>query len=113
MFCSSYFLPKAGYVSKALELAFSTQQFSALQLIAEDLDENSDPALLARCSDFFITHSQYDKAVDLLVAARKVPVCPTSSSLHKNLGSGVLTHVSFSFGQRSTIKPWSCAFLRA
>uniref|UniRef100_A0A674PQ19 Intraflagellar transport 140 n=1 Tax=Takifugu rubripes TaxID=31033 RepID=A0A674PQ19_TAKRU len=62
---------KAGYVSKALELAFSTQQFSALQLIAEDLDENSDPALLARCSDFFITHSQYDKAVDLLVAARK------------------------------------------
>lgn len=63
-----------------MELAFSTQQFSALQLMAEDLNENSDPALLARCSDFFITHSQYDKAVELLVAARKVPVCPTSSS---------------------------------
>ncbi|CAJ1080882.1 intraflagellar transport protein 140 homolog [Xyrichtys novacula] len=62
---------KAGYVSKALELAFSTQQFSALQVIAEDLNENSDPALLARCSDFFITHSQYDKAVELLVAAKK------------------------------------------
>uniref|UniRef100_A0A7N6FI41 Intraflagellar transport 140 homolog (Chlamydomonas) n=1 Tax=Anabas testudineus TaxID=64144 RepID=A0A7N6FI41_ANATE len=62
---------KAGYFSKALELAFATQQFSALQLIAEDLDENSDPALLARCSDFFITHSQYEKAVDLLVAAKK------------------------------------------
>ncbi|XP_047465018.1 intraflagellar transport protein 140 homolog [Mugil cephalus] len=62
---------KAGYVSKALELAFATQQFSALQLIAEDLDENSDPALLARCSDFFITHSQYEKAVELLVAAKK------------------------------------------
>ncbi|XP_074520074.1 intraflagellar transport protein 140 homolog [Halichoeres trimaculatus] len=62
---------KAGYVSKALELAFSTQQFSALQVIAEDLNENSDPALLARCSDFFITHSQFDKAVELLVAAKK------------------------------------------
>lgn len=48
--------------------------------MAEDLNENSDPALLARCSDFFITHSQYDKAVQLLVAARKVPVFPTSSS---------------------------------
>lgn len=61
-------------MSKALELAFATQQFSALQLIAEDLNENSDPALLARCSDFFITHYQYDKAVELLVAAKKVPL---------------------------------------
>lgn len=65
---------QAGYVSKALEMAFATQQFSALQLIAEDLNEQSDPALLARCSDFFITHSQYDKAVELLIAAKKVIV---------------------------------------
>ncbi|XP_076007585.1 intraflagellar transport protein 140 homolog [Genypterus blacodes] len=62
---------KAGYMSKALELAFATEQFSALQLIAEDLDESSDPALLARCSDFFIKHSQFEKAVELLVAAKK------------------------------------------
>ncbi|XP_064178375.1 intraflagellar transport protein 140 homolog isoform X2 [Anguilla rostrata] len=62
---------KAGHFSKALELAFSTQQFAALQLIAEDLDESSDPALLARCSDFFIKHSQYQKAVEMLVAAKK------------------------------------------
>lgn len=61
-------------MSKALELAFATQQFSALQLIAEDLNESSDPALLARCSDFFITHSQYEKAMELLVAAKKVPM---------------------------------------
>ncbi|XP_048847908.1 intraflagellar transport protein 140 homolog isoform X2 [Brienomyrus brachyistius] len=64
---------KAGHFSKALELAFATQQFGALQLIAEDLDENSDPTLLARCSDFFIKHSQYQKAVELLVAAKKYP----------------------------------------
>ncbi|XP_062955109.1 intraflagellar transport protein 140 homolog isoform X2 [Cynocephalus volans] len=62
---------KAGHFSKALELAFATQQFVALQLIAEDLDEKSDPALLARCSDFFIEHSQYEKAVELLLAAKK------------------------------------------
>lgn len=64
--------PQAGHFSKALELAFATQQFVALQLIAEDLDERSDPALLARCSDFFIEHSQYEKAVELLLAAKKV-----------------------------------------
>ncbi|XP_040829503.1 intraflagellar transport protein 140 homolog [Ochotona curzoniae] len=62
---------KAGHFSKALELAFATQQFAALQLIAEDLDEKSDPALLARCSDFFMEHSQYEKAAELLLAAKK------------------------------------------
>ena len=85
-------------MSKALELAFATQQFSALQLIAEDLNENSDPALLARCSDFFITHSQYDKAVELLVAAKKVPVCDTSSpeiSIHLCICVFSCTYVSF------------------
>ncbi|KAB0351510.1 hypothetical protein FD754_016367 [Muntiacus muntjak] len=62
---------KAGHFSKALELAFATQQFVALQLVAEDLDEKSDPALLARCSDFFLEHGQYEKAVELLLAAKK------------------------------------------
>lgn len=57
--------------------------------MAEDLNENSDPALLARCSEFFITHSQYEKAVDLLVAAKKVPVCDTSSWLHRCIRSYV------------------------
>ncbi|NXL86568.1 IF140 protein, partial [Alectura lathami] len=62
---------KAGHFSKALELAFATQQFGALQLISEDLDEKSDPALLARCSAFFIEHAQYEKAVKLLLTAKK------------------------------------------
>lgn len=59
-------------MSKALELAFATEQFSALESIVENLSKNADPALLARCSDFFNTHSQYDKAVELLVTAKKV-----------------------------------------
>ncbi|XP_072275167.1 intraflagellar transport protein 140 homolog [Pyxicephalus adspersus] len=62
---------KSGHLSKALELAFATEQFGALQLIAEDLDEKSDPALLSRCSDFFIQHNQFEKAVELLLAAKK------------------------------------------
>ncbi|XP_077305302.1 intraflagellar transport protein 140 homolog [Lithobates pipiens] len=62
---------KSGHLSKALELAFATEQFGALQLIAEELDEKSDPALLARCSDFFIQHNQFEKAVELLLAAKK------------------------------------------
>lgn len=61
-------------MSKALELAFATEQFSALESIVENLSKNADPALLARCSDFFNTHSQYDKAVELLVTAKKVRV---------------------------------------
>ncbi|XP_014745697.1 PREDICTED: intraflagellar transport protein 140 homolog isoform X3 [Sturnus vulgaris] len=62
---------KAGHFSKALELAFTTQQFGALQLIAEDLDEKSDPSLLTRCSGFFIEHAQYEKAMELLLTAKK------------------------------------------
>ncbi|XP_048407747.2 intraflagellar transport protein 140 homolog isoform X1 [Stegostoma tigrinum] len=62
---------KAGHFSKAIELAFATQQFNALQHIAEELDENSDPALLSRCSDFFIEHKRFEKAVELLVTAKK------------------------------------------
>jgi len=69
---ASCLMLQAGHFSKALELAFATQQFGALQLIAEDLDEKSDPALLARCSGFFIEHAQYEKAVELLLTAKKV-----------------------------------------
>lgn len=84
--------PQAGHFSKALELAFATQQFVALQLIAEDLDETSDPALLARCSDFFIQHSQYERAVELLLAAKKVQGQRGLGSAPRRLrGSGPLS----------------------
>ena len=59
-------------MSRALELCFSTQQFAALQVIAEDLDENTDPHMLDKCARFFLEHAQYDKAVDLLVVGKKV-----------------------------------------
>ncbi|XP_041362442.1 intraflagellar transport protein 140 homolog [Gigantopelta aegis] len=62
---------KAGNFSKALDLAFKTKQFGALQLISGDLDERADPELLQRCADFFLENEQYDKAVDLLAIGKK------------------------------------------
>ena len=62
-------------MSKALDLCFKTEQFSALQMVAEDLTENTDPEMLARCSQFFMEHKQYDRAVELAVLGKKVSQC--------------------------------------
>lgn len=91
---------QAGHFSKALELAFATQQFAALQLVAEDLDEKSDPALLARCSDFFLEHGQYEKAVELLLAAKKVQL---QTRAHSQEGPAPLCGPRCSFPARI---PW-------
>ena len=71
-FFSRISLIQAGNYSKALDLAFTTKQFGALQLISSDLDERADPELLQRCADFFLENGQYDKAVDLLAIGKKV-----------------------------------------
>uniref|UniRef100_A0A8C4WWL3 Intraflagellar transport 140 homolog (Chlamydomonas) n=1 Tax=Eptatretus burgeri TaxID=7764 RepID=A0A8C4WWL3_EPTBU len=62
---------KAGHLWKAVQLAFVTEQFDALQHIVEELDENSDPDLLARCSEFCLQHRLFEKAVYLLLAGKK------------------------------------------
>lgn len=62
---------KAGLISKALDLAFTTQQYNALQLITVDVNADSDPALIQRCADFFVQNEQIDKAVDLLATGKK------------------------------------------
>ena len=63
---------KGGNVSKAIDLSFKTQQFESLRQIAESLGENSDPQLLARCGECFMQHEQYEKAVQLFIAAGKI-----------------------------------------
>ena len=63
---------QAGSMSKAIELAFKTQQFGALQLISEDLDERTDPDMLNKCAEFFIDHGQFDRAVNLLIVGARV-----------------------------------------
>jgi intraflagellar transport protein 140 len=66
---------QAGYFSKALDLAFNTKQYAALQMVSEDLNEKTDPELLQRCADFFTENSQFDRAVDLLALGCKVGGC--------------------------------------
>ncbi|XP_011503227.1 PREDICTED: intraflagellar transport protein 140 homolog [Ceratosolen solmsi marchali] len=61
---------KAGFLKKALELAFKTQQFNALQLITMDVNADSDPELIEKCAEYFVQNSQIDKAVDLLATGK-------------------------------------------
>ncbi|KER22932.1 hypothetical protein T265_09065 [Opisthorchis viverrini] len=62
---------KAGYVSKAVELAFQTHQFAALQSVAGSLDDRIDPVLLRRCAEFFVQNNQFDRAVDVLASGKQ------------------------------------------
>lgn len=72
---------KAGSISKAIELAFASQQFGALQLISEDLDERTDPDMLNKCAEFFIEHGRFDRAVNLLIVAARVRFNHVSTQL--------------------------------
>lgn len=63
---------KAGMIGRALDLAFRTEQFSALDLIVKDLNENSDVIILERAAEFFSNNQQDRTAVQLLAYARKV-----------------------------------------
>mmetsp|Transcript_19068 Transcript_19068/g.64920 ORF Transcript_19068/g.64920 Transcript_19068/m.64920 type:complete len:1396 (+) Transcript_19068:174-4361(+) len=62
---------KGGNTKRALELCFEAQLFEALRELADELgaSSNADPALLARCADFFIENGQFAKAVSLLVTS--------------------------------------------
>ncbi|XP_012271619.1 intraflagellar transport protein 140 homolog [Orussus abietinus] len=62
---------KAGLLRKALDLAFKTRQYNALQLMTMDVNADSDPALIQRCAEYFVENDQIEKAVDLLAMGRK------------------------------------------
>lgn len=55
---------------KAVEMAFASQQPEILQVIASELDVNSDPELVTRCAEFFLGIDQLQKAVHLLANAK-------------------------------------------
>eukprot|EP00955_Chlamydomonas_euryale_P031442 330456-Chlamydomonas_euryale.AAC.1 len=64
--------PQGGKLSKAVEMCFAAKLFDVLQHIADDLEANaSDPSLYTRCSEFFMQHGQFDKAVKMLIAAHQ------------------------------------------
>ncbi|XP_022916343.2 intraflagellar transport protein 140 homolog [Onthophagus taurus] len=62
---------RAGMLHKALDLAFKNKQFETLQQIAVDLDAESDPALIKKCAEYFVSNQQFEKAVDLLAIGKK------------------------------------------
>ncbi|XP_050298165.1 intraflagellar transport protein 140 homolog isoform X2 [Anthonomus grandis grandis] len=62
---------RGGMLHKAVDLAFKTQNYEILQEIATQLDASSDPALIDKCANYFISKEQFDKAVDLWAIAKK------------------------------------------
>lgn len=62
---------RSGFIHKAIAIAFSSQQPDILQVIASELDANSDPELVARCAEFFQSINLNQKAVLLLANARQ------------------------------------------
>ncbi|XP_043479538.1 intraflagellar transport protein 140 homolog [Leptopilina heterotoma] len=61
---------KSGLLRKAMDLAFKTQQYDALQIITMDVNADSDPALIQKCADYFVQNEQIEKAVDLLATGK-------------------------------------------
>ena len=49
---------KGGRLAKALDLCFKHRLFSQLAQIAEDLDQDADPALLEKVAKFFNDNQQ-------------------------------------------------------
>lgn len=84
---------RAGKLHKAVEMAFASKQPETLQVIAADLDANSDPELIERCADFFVESQQPQKAALLLATSKqyeksldicrsfKVPITETLADL--------------------------------
>eukprot|EP00050_Salpingoeca_kvevrii_P007157 m.294179 g.294179 ORF g.294179 m.294179 type:complete len:1361 (-) comp12942_c0_seq1:503-4585(-) len=62
---------KGGRVGKALELCFKHNLYQALAEVSEDLDQEADPELLERAANFFMDNNQMDRAVNLLLIAKK------------------------------------------
>lgn len=61
---------RAGMLHKALEMAFESQQPEILEIIASELNAESDAELINRCADFFASIEQYQKAVQLLAKTK-------------------------------------------
>lgn len=63
---------KAGQISRAIDLAFKTKQFGALQQISNDLSDKVHPDLLQKCASFFMENNQFDRAVDMLASSKQL-----------------------------------------
>lgn len=73
---------KSGHTQRAIELCFRHELFEPLREIARSLGPETEPAVLSRCSEFFLDHGQYDKAVSLLVLAGQAQTALELCALH-------------------------------
>ncbi|KRZ08678.1 Intraflagellar transport protein -like protein [Trichinella zimbabwensis] len=62
---------RAGIYKKALDLAFRTEQLSALNLITAGLEGSQDLTMIEKCAQLLIKNQQYTKAVELLAHANQ------------------------------------------
>lgn len=62
---------RSGMLHKAVEMAFMSQQPETLQVIAVELNADSDPELVTRCAEFFVESQQPLKAANVLANAKQ------------------------------------------
>lgn len=67
---------RAGATDRALQLCFSHGLFEELRSITDDLGNGSaagatNPAVLARCAEFFVSNGHFEKAASLLINAKR------------------------------------------
>eukprot|EP00873_Tetraselmis_striata_P011387 jgi/Tetstr1/431651/TSEL_021180.t1 len=62
---------RGGRQARALDICFKGQLFEELELIADELNTDSDPSLLQRCADFFMDNQQHSRACHLLVLSKQ------------------------------------------
>lgn len=70
---------KGGAYHRAVELCIQARLYEHLENVVRELDNQKDPALLARCAAFFLENKQYERAAHLLVSAgegnRAIELC--------------------------------------
>ncbi|XP_065366029.1 intraflagellar transport protein 140 homolog [Calliphora vicina] len=63
---------RAGMLHKALDMAFESEQPDILEIIASELTAESDPELIQRCAEFFMSVEQHQKAAFLLAKTKQL-----------------------------------------
>jgi intraflagellar transport protein 140 len=74
---------KGGALGRAIDLCFAHGLFEDLRAIAEEMGPDTNPELLRRCADFFISKGQFDKAVSLLITGRRYAEAADMCVAHK------------------------------
>ncbi|VVC28777.1 Six-bladed beta-propeller, TolB-like,WD40-repeat-containing domain,WD40 repeat, conserved site,WD40/YVTN [Cinara cedri] len=74
---------QAGYLHKAIDLAFRCQNYDAIVTMSQELNIEDDSSLLLKCSSFFMNQGHYDNAVNLLAMANKFEEAVDQCQEHK------------------------------